>query len=218
MARQRVAETGQGIVGKDIASMYDELQRLLRDKGWIETKEILNLGITGGHILELGNGPGYLGLEWLKSTQGTKLTGLDISADMVSLAERNARDYGLEDRTRYVLSSGSRMPFEDETFDAVITNGSLHEWSEPKATFDEIWRVLRRGGKYFVSDLRRDMPFPIHWIMSLVVKPKGMRPGLASSIAASYTEPELRELTAGTRIEGCKIDKTAVGVILWGQK
>jgi hypothetical protein len=62
------------------------------------------------------------------------------------------------------------------------------------------------------------MPFPIHWIMSLKVKPKGMRPGLESSISASYTSSELRNLTAGTKIEGCKIENTAFGAILSGQK
>ena len=86
MTRPRVSETDHGIVGKDLVAMYDELQRNLRDKGWIETKAILESGITSGNVLELGNGPGYLGLEWLKFTKGTKLTGLDISADMISLA------------------------------------------------------------------------------------------------------------------------------------
>ena len=70
----------------------------------------------------------------LKSTNETTLTGLEISADMVNLAQRNVRQYGVEGRTRYVLSSGSRMPFEDGMFDAVFTNGSPHEWAEPKAT------------------------------------------------------------------------------------
>ena len=218
MARPRVPETDHGIVGKDMVSLDDELQRSLRDKGWIETKALLKSGITSGHVLELGNGPGYLGLEWLKSTKETILTGLDISADMVDLAQRNAKQYGLQDRAHYVLSSGSRMPFEDGMFDAVFTNGSLHEWAEPKATLEEIWRVLRKGGKFFISDLRRDMPLPLHWLMSLTVKPKSMRPGLESSIAASYTAPELRELTAGTKIEGCRIDGVAFGAILSGQK
>lgn len=218
MTKPRVPETDHGIVGEYDVAIYDQLQRNLRDRGWTETKAILRVGITHGHALEVGNGPGYMGLEWLKNTQGTSLTGLDISPDMVALAQRNAKEYGLESRSQYVQSSGSRMPFEEGTFDAVFTNGSLHEWAEPKATFDEIWRVLRKGGRYLISDLRRDMPALLHWFMHLMARPKMMRPGLESSIGASYTLDELRDLVEGTKIEGCKIESVAIGTILTGEK
>ncbi|MCF8054844.1 MAG: class I SAM-dependent methyltransferase [Deltaproteobacteria bacterium] len=82
----------------------------LENKGWIETKEIMNSGITKGLALEIGPGPGYLGLEWLKNTEGTNLKGPDINADMISIAERNAEKYGLSERAKYVCSSGHSMP------------------------------------------------------------------------------------------------------------
>ena len=63
---------------------------------------------------------------------------------MISIAERNAEEYGLSVRVEYLHSSGDKMPFDDEKFDAVFTNGSLHEWSDPKNTFNEIWRVLKK--------------------------------------------------------------------------
>ena len=90
-----MAETDHGIQGEFTVAVYNEMQRGFRDKGRLETPEILKHGLTYGHALEIGPGPGYLGLEWLKHTQGTTLTGLDISPDMIALAERNARDYGL---------------------------------------------------------------------------------------------------------------------------
>jgi ubiquinone/menaquinone biosynthesis C-methylase UbiE len=169
------------------------MQRNLRDRGWIQTKALLKSGMTQGHALEVGSGPGYLGLEWLKSLQGTKLTGLDISPDMIALAQKNASEYGLQDRVRYVNGSGSKMPFEDGSFDAVFTNGSLHEWADPRATFNEIWRVLQVGGRYFISDLRRDMPAPLHLFIRLNTKPKEMCPGLESS-TLPILPPNLRSL------------------------
>jgi ubiquinone/menaquinone biosynthesis C-methylase UbiE len=218
MTKQRVSETDHGIVGEFNVSMYDQMQRNLRDRGWIETKALLKSGIARGRALEVGSGPGYLGLEWLKSTQDTSLTGLDISPDMIALAHKNAGEYGLEDRVRYVNASGSRMPFKDGSFDAVFTNGSLHEWADPRATFNEIWRVLRAGGRYFISDLRRDMPALLHWFMRLNAKPKEMRPGLDSSIGAAYTPTELAELVKETGVEDCKIESIAIGVMLSGAK
>jgi len=159
MTRSRVSETNQGIQGEFTVEIYDQMQRRLRDKGWIETRDITKSGITHGLALEIGPGPGYLGLEWLKNTQGTTLKGLDISADMIAVAERNAIVYGLDERVEYVHSSGAKLPFEDMYFDAVFTASSLHEWSEPQKTFNEIWRVLKTDGRVLISDFRRDM-FP----------------------------------------------------------
>jgi len=136
-----------------MVEIYDKMMRRMRDKGWLETNLIIKSGIDHGLVLEVGPGPGYLGLEWLKKTIGTKLKGLDISPDMITIAGRNAREYNLEDRVEYVESDGKMMPFEKGMFDAVFTNGSLHEWAEPEGVFNEIHRVLKSGGNYFISDL-----------------------------------------------------------------
>ena len=88
MIKPRVKETDQGIQGELIVETYDQFQKGMRDKGWIETDAIIKSGICAGHALELGPGPGYVGLEWLKKTQATRLTGLDISPDMIAMAER----------------------------------------------------------------------------------------------------------------------------------
>jgi ubiquinone/menaquinone biosynthesis C-methylase UbiE len=218
MTRPRVIETDQGIQGEFNVNLYDQMQRRLRDKGWIETADIIKSGITNGSALEIGPGPGYLGLEWLKGTQGTTLKGLDISPDMISLAERNAEEYGLGERVEYVLSSGDKMPFDNETFEAVFTNGSLHEWSNPGNTLKEIWRVLKPGGRVFISDLRRDMSLLIKWFLWINSKPKEIRPGLISSINAAYTPDELKELIKGTKLEHCLVSANLIGLKLTGVK
>ena len=218
MTRPRVIETDQGIQGEFTVNLYDQMQRRLRDKGWIETKDIIKSRITKGLALEIGPGPGYLGLEWLKNTQETTLKGLDISPDMISIAERNAEEYGLSERVEYLHSSGDRMPFEDENFDAIFTNGSLHEWSDPKNTLNEIWRVLKKGGRYFVSDLRRDMFFLIKWFLWINTKPKGIRPGLITSINAAYTPDELKKLVKETKLENCLVSRNFIGLKLTGIK
>jgi ubiquinone/menaquinone biosynthesis C-methylase UbiE len=218
MTKARIPETDQGIQGTDIVADYDRMQRTLRDRGWTETNLLLENGMTGGHALEIGHGPGYLGLEWLKHTSGTTLTGLDISPDMQALARRNAQAYGLAERTEYRLGSGDRLPFPDASFDLVFTNGSLHEWANPRGTFDEIVRVLVPGGRCLISDLRRDMnPLALAFLW-LGCQPASMRSGLISSINAAYTVPELRGLLAGTRLAQARVERHFIGNLIVGEK
>lgn len=218
MVRSRVVETEEGIQGEFDVDMYDEMMRRLRDKGWLEVKAIFNAGISSGLALEVGPGPGYLGLEWLKRTEGTSLKGLDISPGMIEVATRNAKEYHLENRVEYVESNARKMPFEDNTFDGVFTNGSLHEWSEPKKVLSEICRVLKPKGRYCISDLRRDMNPIMRWLMQLATKPRQMRPGLTSSINAAYTVEEIKEILKEMKLTDPLVTKNAIGLVLVGQK
>jgi ubiquinone/menaquinone biosynthesis C-methylase UbiE len=218
MTRLRVLETDHGIQGQLTVEIYDQMQRRFRDKGWIETQNIIKSGITYGLALEIGPGPGYLGLEWLKNTHATALKGLDISADMITVAERNARTYGLSERVEYIHSSGAKLPFEDGLFDAVFTAGSLHEWSEPKETLNEAYRVLKAGGRLLISDLRRDI-FPLlKWYLWLIAKPKAIRPGLLTSINAAYTPDEVRTLIQKSKWYSCDITGSPIGLKIIGLK
>jgi ubiquinone/menaquinone biosynthesis C-methylase UbiE len=216
MAKSRIPEISMGIRGDVVVSAYDQMQRKLRDRGWIETGLMLKRGINRGCALEIGPGPGYLGLEWLKHTQGTTLKGLELSPDMIAIAERNAREYGLSQRAEYVHGDGEKMPFGDHSFDAVFTNGSMHEWANPRDIFNEIRRVLKPDGRVFISDLRRDMAAPVKWFLWMCTSPKWMRPGLLSSINSAYTPEELTRLIAGTGLENCRVEGNSLGVMLVG--
>lgn len=218
MVKPRIIETDQGIIGEFNTKAYDEMMRRMRDKGWLETKMIIGAGISSGLALEVGPGPGYLGLEWLKRTQGTTLRGLDISEDMIAIAERNAREYGLADRVKYVKGDARKMPFESDYFDAIFSNGSLHEWANPEDIVNEIARVIKPGGIYMISDLRRDMLAPVRWFLWLTVKPKEMRPGLVTSINASYVIGEVEALLAKTKLQGWHVSKNPLGLVVSGQK
>jgi len=208
----RVHETAQGIQGEFTVAIYDQMQKRFRDKGWIETKAIIKSGITKGAALEVGCGPGYLGLEWLKHTNGTTLTGLDISADMIAVARRNAGEYGLVGRTEYIKGSGAAMPFGDSRYDAVFSNGSLHEWSDVQQTVAEMRRILKPSGRLFLSDLRRDMLAPVRWFMWIVTKPKEIRPGLITSINAAYTPIEVETFLTESKFDSFEVSHSMMGL------
>jgi ubiquinone/menaquinone biosynthesis C-methylase UbiE len=218
MVKPRIKETDQGISGEFTVELYNIFQRNFRDKGILATDRIIKSGISRGHALEIGPGPGYLGLEWLRKTHDTKLTGVEISNDMINISERNTRDYGLEERTSYVAGDAGDIPFPDKHFDAVFTNGSLHEWSDPVRAFSEIHRVLVPGGRFFVSDLRRDVSPPVRWFMYSMTQPEEIRPGFLASVKAAYIKSEIRELIRTVNFREIVVSQNLFGLQITGSK
>jgi ubiquinone/menaquinone biosynthesis C-methylase UbiE len=219
MVKERIIETNHGINGAVIVEPYDKFMKRLRDKGrWIDTEPILKAGINQGLALEIGPGPGYLGLEWLKKTEKTSLQTLEISLDMIQIAEKNAIDYNFQNRVKNIHGNALEMPFEDDMFDGVFSNGSLHEWADPIKVFNEIHRVLKIGGNYCISDLRRNINPLIKWFLGHTVNPIEMREGLLASINASYTVEELHRLLQKTNLRNYAIKKNLMGLIIQGNK
>lgn len=218
MATTRVPETNDTTSGRVYADAFDRMQANLWRQGWLETEDLLREGITSGSTLEVGSGPGYLGLDWLLRTKDTTLVGLDIDPDMVEIAVNHARELGLTDRARHVLGSAAALPFEDDSYDAVFTSRSLHEWLDPGLVFTELWRVLKPGGRMFVSDLRRDLPpktrnFLEHCVISEVV-----RESFRASIGAAYTVAEVTAILAATELADVAVAETALGLRVTGVK
>ena len=203
------------------------MARQMRDNGWyqlnfpkflITVPLLIAFGLNRGDALEIGSGPGYLGLEWLKDTNGTTLTGLDVSTDMIEIAKRNAAEYELTGRVRYLLADASDIPFRKNRFDCVFTNASLHEWASPRPVLNEIARVLRPGGSYYITDLRRCMSILWRWIVWLMARPKEVRPYFIASVHESYRIEEVKDILSGTQLRNANVSKTWYGLKITGQK
>lgn len=218
MAKQRIIETNEGIQDQLTVEVFDRFAKVMRDKGWNNVDSILKSGITKGNVLEIGPGPGYVGLEWLKKCPDSNLTGCEISREMMKLAENNASDYGFESRANYVEGNCMQMPFPDSSFDAVFSNGSLHEWEEPIKVFNEIGRVLKPGGIFCVTDMRRDVKPFIKWMIYASTKPKEIRPGFLSSLNAAYTVLEINNILSRSKLKSADVQSEFFGLSITGSK
>ena len=136
--------------------------------------------------------------------------------EALPIARKNAAEYGLP--ADYVLGSAMDLPFPDGSFDCVVSNGCLHEWETPRRVFDEIWRVLRPGGRFCVTDLRRDAAPWKQWLLWLLVRYRPLRTGLQSSMAAAYTVPELEAILRQTRLADAQVRRTFLGLCVCGAK
>lgn len=131
---------------------------------------------------------------------------------MIAVARQNAGEYGLLGRVEYIKGSGDAMPFRGGRYDAVFSNGSLHEWSDVEGTLSEMWRVLKQNGLLFLSDLRRDMLAPVRWFMWIVTKPQEIRPGLITSINAAYTPPEIKAILSESKFVSFEVSHNVMGL------
>jgi ubiquinone/menaquinone biosynthesis C-methylase UbiE len=113
----------------------------------------------------------------------------------------------------YVHKNATKgFDMEDETFDVVFSTGSLHEWEKPINVFNEMYRVVKKGGKIFVSDLRRDLRWIAKNMMLMSIKDKAMKPGFISSLNAAYTVEEIRGILKKTDIKQFNVTKDSFGL------
>jgi ubiquinone/menaquinone biosynthesis C-methylase UbiE len=106
-------------------------------------------------VLEVAPGPGYLAIA-LANLSPYRITGLDISQTFVRIATENARQAGVA--IDFQHGDVANMPFADASFDFVVCQAAFKNFPDPVAALDEIYRVLRSGGKASILDLRKDAP------------------------------------------------------------
>ena len=102
------------------------------------------IGVLGKDILDFGCGDGGHA-ENLLEMGARKVSGIDVSPDMIELASKRKKE-GLE----FFTADGTKVPFDDTSFDIVFSNFVIHYFEDTHLPFAEIGRVLRKGG-YFVG-------------------------------------------------------------------
>ncbi|WP_332644781.1 class I SAM-dependent methyltransferase [Aeromicrobium sp.] len=112
----------------------------------------------GEDILEIGFGPGRtLGK---LAERGARVAGVDVSGEMVRLATRRNQELVRSAGLGLTQTDGIGLPFEDGSFDVVLSVHNLYFWPEPATTLAEIVRVLRPGGRALLVFRGREHPLP----------------------------------------------------------
>ncbi len=120
---------------------------------------------AGSRVLEVAPGPGYFAIELAKLGQaqssvslpgGYRITGLDISRTFVDIARRNAMEARVA--VEFRQGNASHMPFEDNSFDFLLCRAAFKNFTQPLEALQEMYRVLRPGGRALIIDLRKNAP------------------------------------------------------------
>jgi SAM-dependent methyltransferase len=100
----------------------------------------------GLRVLDVGCGNGYVLFHYARN--GADVTGVDLTATAIDLSSKRFALAGLNGR--FVEIDGEHLPFPDDHFDIVCSMGVLHHTSNPGPVVDEIFRVLKPGGRMIV--------------------------------------------------------------------
>lgn len=98
--------------------------------------------------LDLGCGTGELIKLVLQADRNKEIYGLDLSENMLEVARKK-----LGTSVSLILGDAEHLPFDDEFFDLVYCNDSFHHYPKPEKVLDEVSRVLKPGGVFFLGDL-----------------------------------------------------------------
>ena len=145
----------------------------------------------GEAVLDLGSG---LGVDSFIAGRAVgregRVTGLDISSGEVQHAASRASHRG-ETNLQFVHGDMEKMPFESESFDAVISNGAFCLAGDKAAAFREIMRVLRPGGRFSVActTLRTQLEDGVEWPVCMrVFMPLSEAEPLLTRLISGFSE------------------------------
>ena len=123
----------------------------------------------GMRLLDLGCGLGGAA-RYFASEHGCQVTGIDLSAEYVSVANALALRVGLADRVSCQWGSALALPFAPESFDGVYMFHVGMNIEDKSTLFREVRRVLTPGGAFGIYDVMRlaagDLHYPVPWTSS----------------------------------------------------
>jgi demethylmenaquinone methyltransferase/2-methoxy-6-polyprenyl-1,4-benzoquinol methylase len=146
----------------NIAPRYDFLNRFLSlgiDILWRKKAISLLKRRSPKRILDIATGTADLAFEAL-ALHPDKITGIDISENMLDVGRNKIRNRGLDSRIELMQADSENLPFEDESFDAVTVAFGVRNFENLDKGLTEMRRVLKENGMAVILEFSKPSAFP----------------------------------------------------------
>ena len=157
---------------------------------------------AGEIVLDLGSGGGIDVILSARRVGPTgKAYGLDMTDEMLALAEENKRKSGLTN-VQFLRGEIEAIPLPDSAVDVIISNCVINLSGDKDRVLKEAFRVLKPGGRFAVSDVvvRGEVPAAIRKSMELWI----------GCIAGALSEADYRNKLASAGFTGIDVEVTRV--------
>lgn len=139
----------------NIAPAYDRLNHILSlgiDRRW-RSAVVRHLRISGARkILDVATGTGDLAIALAKGIPQAKITGIDLSEQMIRVGESKVSSRGLDGRITLQMADVEHLPFGSGEFDAVTVAFGVRNFENIPEGLAQMGRVLRGGGELVVLE------------------------------------------------------------------
>ena len=141
-----------------IAPAYDNMNRMMTfglDRGWRRKAVRTVADSHPARVLDIATGTGDLAIAMARATQadGTHITGIDLSEEMVDIGRNKVKAAALTERIDMTTGDALHLPYGDNTFDAVTVAYGVRNFEHIDRGYAEMMRVLRPGGMLCVLEL-----------------------------------------------------------------
>ena len=162
--KQRVGE-----MFDDIAPTYDALNHFLSlgiDRGWRRKVVKMAARCHPRAILDVATGTGDLALALVRRIPSARVTGVDISENMLAQGREKVNRRGLKEKIVMQSGDAEALEFETETFDCVTVAFGVRNFGDIPVGLREMYRVLRPGGRCLVLEFSEPTAPVFGWIYS----------------------------------------------------
>ena len=125
-----------------------------------------------GRLLEVPVGTGVLTMPVYKELKEAQICCLDYSEDMLKSAREKAERMKIEN-IEFRQGDVGALPFEDESFDIVLSMNGFHAFPDKEAAYKETYRVLRKGGTFCGCFYIEGQCARTDWFIRNLYQPKG---------------------------------------------
>lgn len=165
---------------------------------------IMMSSVTAIHsVLDVACGPGLVACEFAKVAE--RVVGLDVTPAMLNVARNRQQELGLNN-IEWKIGDALQLPFDEESFDIVVTRYSFHHLLDPSLAIKELMRVCKAGGTVLIADVCMPAEKSANYDrLELLRDP---------SHTHALTEVEFDDLFGKSGLQSCRFTKSIVKIDL----